>query len=108
MYAPPIAQDVARFLGRPGEAKTVDLANEHLPIVTQMVKAYTRGRGFGSDGVPALDVTAVIVSATARVVNNPESTIEQTAGQFSTRYGVFNGWTLPELAILHRHRKRAH
>lgn len=102
----PVAADVAAFLGRSGDAATVALATQHLPVVTAMVRAYVRDRGFVEDE-PGDDLAAVIVSSTARLVANPEHTVEQTTGPFSIRQGIFNGWTLPELAILHRHRKRA-
>lgn len=103
----PFPTDVARFLGKSDEA-TTDLAAEHLPVVTAMVRAYTRGRGFTDPNAePGDDVAAVIVSATARAVANPEQTVSQDVGPFSIRHGMFNGWTLPELAILHRYRKRA-
>jgi hypothetical protein len=102
----PTAEDVAAFLGRTGDAATVALASQHLPIVTQMVRAYVRGNGF-TDETPGDDLAAVIVSCAARAVANPEQTVAQDVGPFSIRHGMFNGWTLPELAILHRHRKRA-
>lgn len=102
----PTPADVAAFLGRPDDTTVVGLAGEHLPVVTQMVKAYTRDRGF-TDDTPGDDLAAVIVSATARLVGNPEHNVSVELGQFSIRPGVFNGWTLPELAILHRYRKRA-
>ncbi len=101
-----VREDVAAFTGRgdldPG---TVDA---HLSTVTHMVKAYTRSRGFdATTGEPGDDLAAVIVSACARAVTNPEHTTSQQLGTFSIRQGVFNGWTLPELAILHRYRRRA-
>lgn len=102
----PMPVDVVAFLGRTGDATALALAEAHLTVVTAMVKAYTRDKGFTAD-VPGDDLAAVIISATARLVANPEHTIEQTTGPFSIRHGVFNGWTLPELAILHRYRKRA-
>ena len=71
-----------------------------------MVKAYTRDRGF-VDGEPGDDVSVVLVSSCARLVVIPEHTISQETGPFSIRQGIFQGWTLPELAILHRYRKRA-
>ncbi len=100
-------EDVAAFLGRSGDSAVTALAQSHLPIVTEMVRAYTRGKGFDESGEPGEDLAAVIVSSCARLVTNPEHTREQTTGPFSIRQGIFNGWTLPELAILHRHRKRA-
>lgn len=100
--------DVADFLGRSGDTSVLALAESHLPIVTEMVRAYTRGKGFDElTGEPGEDLAAVIVSSCARLVTNPEHTRDQTTGPFSIRQGIFNGWTLPELAILHRHRKRA-
>lgn len=103
----PTAQQVVDFLGRGADTKATAAAEEHLPIVTAMVKAYVRGNGFDEAGEPAEDLAAVIISATARSVTNPEHTIEQSSGPFSIRPGIFNGWTLPELAVLHRYRKRA-
>ena len=102
----PAPLDVAAFLGRTGDAATVALATTHLPVVTAMVRAYVRGRG-STDAEPAEDLALVIVTSTARLVVNPEHTIEQTTGPFSIRQAVFNGWTLPELAILHQYRRRA-
>ena len=101
----PVSADVAAFLGRAGDAAVIDLAEAHLPTVRAMVRAYVRGNGF--DPSPADDVAFVIVSSTARLVSNPEHTVTSTAGPFSTRQAVFDGWTLPELAVLHQYRKRA-
>jgi len=102
----PMPYDVAAFLGKTGDAATSNLAEQHLPIVTHMVRAYVRDNGF-DNGQPRDDLAAVIVSSCARLVTNPDHTISQEVGAFSVRQGIFNGWTLPELAILHRYRKRA-
>ena len=51
---------VAEYLGRGDEADLVALAGAHVPIVTEWVKAYTRGVGFYVDGQPADPVAAVI------------------------------------------------
>ena len=102
-----LAADVARFLGRDGDQNAIDLATEHLPIITAMVRRYVRGSGFDTDGIPDNDLAAVIVSSAARYVSNPSGTISETVGPFSVRQGIFNGWTLPELAILHAYRRRA-
>lgn len=104
----PTAQGVADFLGQGDDTDVVALAGSHLPIVLEAVKAYTRGGGFDETGaLPDTDVEAVIVSATARSVRNPSQDTWQRAGSFSHRPGIFDGWTLAELAILHRHRRRA-
>lgn len=98
-------QDVAAFLGQGDDEQLVALAGEHAVIVTAMVKAYTRDNGFDDFGDPGDDLAAVITTATARLVSNP--------GQL--RYGVggvqlfegFTGFSLAELFVLNRYRKKA-
>lgn len=97
---------VADYLGRGDDAALLSLAGQHVEIVTAFVSAYTRGRGF-TDGVPADDLVAVIVTSAARLVQNPTLTTSETVGGFSQRPGVLDGWTLPELAVLHRYRRRS-
>lgn len=101
----PTYEDVVVFTGRHDLDPTTVLA--HLSTVEHMVRAYTRGRGFDSLGQASDDVAAVIVAATARLIANPEHTVTTDVGSFSIRHGSFSGWTLPELAILHRYRRRA-
>ncbi len=95
---------VAAFLGRPGDPDTIALAGEHLPIVTAMVSAYTRGQGF-LDGVPGDDLAAVVVTAVCRLLANPEQ-LGYDVGGVGYR-GGFVGWSLAELAVLNTHRRRA-
>lgn len=99
---------VAAFLGRGDDQKVVALAGQHAAIVTAMARAYTRDRGFTGDE-PGEDVAAVITTATARLVANPQQIpTDQAAGSYSQSLrGSFNGWTLAELAVLNRYRKRA-
>ena len=111
-YVPqPDGQQVADFLGQGGDPSTVALATEHVGIVTAMARSYTRGNGFDDvtvPGDPADDIAAVIVTATARLVVNPAGVRSQTAGPFSTEHGApFTGWSLAELFVLNRYRKRA-
>ena len=104
----PTPQDVANYLGRGEDATILALAGEHLPVVEQMVRAYVRDNGFDDPGnQPRDDLAAVIVSSCARLVSNPEHNVSVQLAGYSVRPGIFNGWTLPELAILHRYRKRA-
>jgi len=98
------AADVAAFLNMEGDAATEALAEQHLPIITSMVKAYTRGNGFTAE-VPNDELAAVITPATARLMANPEQ-IPYDAGAVSMR-GGFNGFNLAELAVLNRYRRRA-
>ena len=71
-----------------------------------MVKTYVRGVGF-TDDVPDEALAAVIVSSTARLVSNPTMTAFTAIDDAQVRQGTFQGWTLPELAILHAYRARA-
>lgn len=97
-------QRVADFLGGGGDANLVTLAGSHAQVVTQMCRAYTRDGGF-SDGVPNDDIAAVIVTAAARLVANPEQ-IPSDVGSVSMR-GGFSGFSLTERLVLNRYRKKA-
>lgn len=96
--------DVAAFLGQGDDSTLVALAGEHVTIVTAMARSYTRGNGFTA-GEPAEDVAAVIVTATARLMGNPEQ-LGYTRGSVSMP-GGFTGWSLAETFVLNRYRKRA-
>lgn len=103
----PTGQDVADFVGEGSDVTTVDRAAKLLPFVIETVRGYTRGQGFTPDGVPADDVALVIVASAARLVTNPTLDEFEGVGGYSHRPGRFDGWTLPELAILNRYRRRA-
>lgn len=100
------AQDVAVFLGRGDDTQVVALAGEHLPLVTEMARTYTRGVGFKGD-VPNDAIAAVITSATARLTNNPELLQTEQIGDYTARYTTFQGWSLIERQVLDAHRRRA-
>jgi hypothetical protein len=96
--------DVAAFLGRPDDDTLVDLAEESVSIITAMVRAYTRGKGF--DGAePNDELAAVITTASARLCANPEQ-IGTEVGNVSIR-GGFQGFNLAEQIVLNRYRVRA-
>lgn len=101
----PTGQTVADFLGQGDDTALVALAGQHVRIVAALALSYTRGRGFTA-GEPYEDVAAVIVTATARLVDNPEQYFEKTVGPTSSR-GNFAGWSLAEKFVLNRYRKRA-
>lgn len=103
----PTAAKVAAYLGKADVPETVSLAEQHLPLVVEFVRAYTRDRGFDTAGVPNDALAAVIVSATARLVTNPEQSERVTVGDYSEAFATFAGWTLPELVVLNRYRRRA-
>lgn len=106
MVTAPVGSDVAAFMGKPEDATTVTTADAQLPVVTAFVYGYTRGRGFITEDSMELDLRHVIVSACARLVHNPEHTKRYQVGDYSEAPAVLDGFTLPELAILHRYRRR--
>lgn len=102
----PSPQAVASFLGRADDTSIYYLADEHLTLVTAFVNAYTRGRGFTVAEGPNDDLAAVIITATARLLTNPAQVERETADGYEA-VGRLDGFTLPELAVLHRYRRRA-
>jgi len=102
----PVGQDVAEFLGRGDDATLAALAGQHLPVVTAMVEAYVHGVGFNATTGPADDLVLVIVASTARLSANPDMTRESAIDDYSVKNTIFQGWTLPELAVLHTYRRR--
>lgn len=97
-------QQVADFLGQGDDSSLVALAGDHAAIITALARSYTRGRGFvGAE--PAEDIAAVIVTATARLVANPEQ-IASDFGSVGMR-GGWQGWNLAEQIVLNRYRVRA-
>lgn len=98
-------QDVADFLGQGDNTELVALAGEHLVITTAMARSYTRSGGFDVLNEPNDDVAAVITTATARLIANPEQ-IDYSIG--GTRIGRgFQGWSLAETFVLNRYRRRS-
>lgn len=100
-------QDVADFIGQGDDDTVVALAGQHVQIITAMAQAYTRGNGFDDahDGHPNDDVAAVIITATARLMANPDQT-NYRVGNISYQ-SHFQGWTLAETFVLNRYRKTA-
>lgn len=103
----PNGQDLADFLGQGDDAQLVALAGEHVALVTAMARAYTRGGGFMLDGSPNDEVAAVITTATARLVTNPEQNKRESIHDYSVTPTPFVGWSLVETFVLNRYRRRA-
>ena len=76
-----------------------------VPLITSIVKSYTRGRGFDEDGEPNAEIAAVIAPRRRGCSRTPSSS-PYDVGAVSMR-GGFNGFNLAELAVLNRYRKRA-
>lgn len=101
-------QDLADFLGQGDDAALVALAGEHVALVTAMARAYTRGGGFAANGgEPNDEVAAVITTASARLVTNPEQLRREQIHDYAVSPTPFVGWSLVECAVLNRYRKRA-
>jgi hypothetical protein len=102
-------EQVLLFLGRPNDTTLEVSVEQAIPVVTTMVKAYTRGNGFDQYGDLSEELDAVIVTAAARLVTNPgQLAVDQAAGPFTQSLrGGFTGWTLAELAVLNRYRRRS-
>ncbi|WP_299051581.1 hypothetical protein [uncultured Nocardioides sp.] len=98
--------DVAAFLGRGDEPELVSLAGVHVGIVTELAKAYTRGRGFEETG-PNSEIVSVIIMATARTVVNPEQHKREQIGDYAVSPGTLYGWSLVEVQTLNRYRRKA-
>jgi hypothetical protein len=97
----PTGQDVAAFLGAPGDTSLVALADVHVGVITEFARVYTRGNGFSVEGV-APEVASVVLAATGRLVANPEQ-IDITVGTMR-RSGSFKGWSLAEQRVLNEYR----
>lgn len=97
-------QGVADFLGQGTDVSLVALAEEVVPVITAIVMSYTRGRG-STAGVPNNELDAVIITASARMVANPEQ-IPTRVGSVEIR-GGFQGFSLAETFVLNRFRRTA-
>lgn len=93
----------------PDDNLTDDVAALAVESATALVDAYTRGRHLDRGGKPRPGVTTVVLTVAARIGANPGQVSRQDqAGSFMSRRGVgFTGFTLAELAVLNRYRKRA-
>lgn len=100
----PTGATVAAFLGAVDDTELAALAEEHVVIVTAMVRAYTRGGGF-TEGGPNDELAAVITTATARLVANPEQ-VDYAVGSVQQGKG-FQGFSLAETFVLNRYRRRS-
>ncbi len=107
-----LAADVVTFMGRTGDPGLEALAVIHVPVMAELVNAYVRGRGptrnglgLGEFSFPA-DLRAVVITASARLLNNPAQLDSESADGYAAR-GAFSSFSLAEQAILHRYRRRA-
>lgn len=99
--------------GQEGDPAAEALARQCVEIVTMLVRAYTRNRGFGyrmdddtGESVPtiAADIQSVILTAAVRLMSNTAQ-LAYTAGAETVR-DAFKGWSLAETAALNPYRRR--
>ena len=104
-----LAPRVAAYIGRAGDADIVERARWQVPLVVMFVDGYVNGNGMGSgntlDPKPALQ--AVIVSAASRLASNPEQNTQVSIGSYSASPAKLTAFTLAEIGILHRYRRRS-
>lgn len=93
----------------PAQTKINNSTADHTVYRWNQAKAYTRGNGFDSDGVPNDELRAVILSAACRMIANPRGIeLTESVGPQSVSFrGAFTGWTVAETFTLNRYRKRA-
>jgi len=100
-------ENLASYLQHDLDKATAETARD---LATTMVRSYTRGVGFDPvTGEPAADLGAVILLVASRLYDNPEGTRSETLGShaYISALAGFQGYTLAELAVLHRYRRRA-
>ena len=93
----------------PDDALDAELCTLSVEAATAVVAAYCRDRHLDARGRPRPGVKTVTLTVAARIAANPSGISRQdTAGSFSTRRsGGFTGFTLAELTILKRYRRKA-
>ncbi|UXA08680.1 hypothetical protein KXD96_11770 [Mycobacterium sp. SMC-2] len=107
--AAPTASDLGTFLG-PMYGADLDSgqATSVLATVTAMASAYTRGVGF-TNGVPNSDISAVILTASARMISHIRQTqVYEVQGPESQN--IMDNklvWSTAELSVLNRYRVMA-
>lgn len=100
----PDAAAVVQMLGQVGNPDIEAMVLATFPMIVEFARAYTRDQGFVA-GVPNASIRAVVHTATARFCANPDQ-VSSTVGGVTIGKG-FSGWSLAELAVLNRYRKRA-
>lgn len=100
------AIDLLKWLGQPtDDAALTAQAGQAITFATGMIDAYTRGRHATVGGFLRPGVEAVVLMVAARMLANPEQ-LRHTVGSVAFNEG-FTGFTLAELTVLNRYRKRA-
>ena len=93
----------------PDDGADPDQAQMALDSASALVAAYCRDNHVTRNGDTRPGVDTVILTSAARILANPgQVTMRDQAGSFSRHRGQgFSGFTLAELGVLNRYRKRA-
>lgn len=88
---------------------STEIATTALTTAEALIAGYCRGCHVDRAGEYRDGIKAVVITVGARIAANPaQVTVRDTAGEFSRSRGAgFSGFTLAELAVLNRYRKRA-
>lgn len=98
--------DLVKWLGQSTtDTELMAQAAQAITLASSMVEAYTRGAHVTPAGATRPGVDAVIQMAAARMLANPEG-LRYSTGVVNFA-DAFTGFTLAELAVLNRYRKRA-
>ncbi|MCG7426036.1 hypothetical protein MHY20_00120 [Helcobacillus sp. ACRRO] len=102
-----VTWEVLDLMGRRDDTDLEKQVASSADTIRMMAYAYTRGGGFNPLNINEVkpDVFSVLVTATARLVANPEQ-IRYQVGALSMNEG-FRGWSLAERAVLDRYRRKA-
>lgn len=86
-----------------------DVATTAITTAEALIAGYCRGFHVDKLGNPRDGIEAVVMTVAARIAANPgQVSTNDSAGQFRRSRGTgFSGFTLAELAVLNRYRKRA-
>lgn len=103
-------EELIAFVGAedPDASKLGAQAESALLIADSLAGSYCRGRHKWGSSYRA-GVRAVVLTAAARILANPgQIQVREQVGPYTMLKGAgFNGFTLVELAVLDRYRKRA-
>ncbi len=98
--------DLVKWLGQlTTDTELVAQAGQAITMAEAVVDAYCRGAHRYASGQNRTGVDAVVRIASARTLANPEG-LKYATGVVSFSE-AFNGFTLAELAVLNRYRRRA-
>lgn len=100
-------EKIISFLG--DSPVSPEIAATAVETAVALIGGYCRGNHVDKLGDYRDGIESVVVTVASRIAANPaQVTIRDTAGPFSRSRGQgFSGFTLAELAVLNRYRKRA-